>query len=126
MWQPNTSQWRVIWVVAVVLILMWPAESGRSLATKAANWLADPTHSLPSLPDQLPIGLDDNGDAVAAHDAEEAEYYRAYASSRLTRLRMTLKTTSDPLDPSTERQILAGAGILSALFVWRLNGKPAH
>jgi hypothetical protein len=123
MWQPNTAQWRVIWVVAVVLILAWPAESGRSLVMKAANWLADPTNSLPALPAQLPIGLDDNGDAVAAHDAEEAEYYRAYTSSRVTRLRMTLKTAGDPFDPSTERQILAGAGILSALFVWRLNGK---
>ena len=122
-WQPNTAQWRVIWIVAVLLILCWPADSGRSLAVKAANWLADPTSSLPSLPAQLPIGLDDNGDAVAAHDAEESEYYRAYTSSRQTRLRMTLKTASDPLDPSTERQILAGAGILSALAVWWLNGK---
>jgi hypothetical protein len=107
----------------VVLILGWPADSGRSLAVKAANWLADPTNSLPSLPAQLPIGLDDNGDAVAAHDAEEAEYYRAYTSSRTTRFRMTLKTASDPLDVSTERQILAGVGILSALAVWRLNEK---
>jgi len=122
-WQPNTAQWRVIWIVAVVLILCWPPDSGRSLAVKAANWLADPNNSLPSLPSQLPIGLDDNGDAVAAHDAEEAEYYRAYTSSRVTRLRMTLKTASDPLDPSTERQILAGVGILSALAVWRLNGR---
>ena len=121
MWNPNIAQWRVIWIVAVVLILCWPADSGRSLAVKAANWLADPNNSLPSLPSQLPIGLDDNGDAVAAHDAEEAEYYRAYTSSRATRLRMTLKTASDPLSPSTERQILAGVGILSALAVWRLN-----
>jgi hypothetical protein len=113
----------VIWIVAVVLILSWPADSGRSLTVKAANWLADPNNSLPSLPSQLPLGLDDNGDAVAAHDAEEAEYYRAYTSSRVTRLRMTLKTASDPLDPSTERQILAGVGILSALAVWRLNGR---
>jgi hypothetical protein len=120
-WNPNIAQWRVIWIVAVVLILCWPADSGRSLAVKAANWLADPNNSLPSLPSQLPIGLDDNGDAVAAHDAEEAEYYRAYTSSRATRLRMTLKTASDPLSPSTERQILAGVGILSALAVWRLN-----
>ena len=125
MWQPNKSQWRVVWVVAVVLILGWPADSGKSLATKAANWLADPSNSLPSLPAQLPIGLDDNGDAVAAHDAEEAEYYRAYTSSRLTRFRMTLKMASDPLETSTERQILAGIGILSALLVWRLNGKTS-
>jgi hypothetical protein len=123
MWQPNKAQWRVIWVVAVVLILGWPADNGRNLATKAANWLADPTHSLPEMPAQLPIGLDDNGDAVAAHDALEAEYYRAYSSSWLTRLRMRLKTAADPFDPSTERQILAGVGILSALLVWRLNGR---
>ena len=125
-WQPNKAQWRVIWIVAVVLVLGWPADDGRSLATKAANWLADPANSLPGLPAQLPIGLDDNGDAVAAHDAEEAEYYRAYTSSRMTQLRMKLKTASDPFDPSTERQILAGIGILSALGVWRLNRNPAR
>ena len=123
MWQPNAAQWRVIWIVAVIVILCWPADSGKSLAVKAANWLADPTNSLPSLPEQLPIGLDDNGDAVAAHDAEEAEYYRQYTSSRVTRLRMTLKTATDPLDRSTERQILAGIGVLSALAVWRLNAR---
>ena len=123
MWQPNTAQWRVIWIVAVLLILGWPPDQGRSLAMKAANWLADPTNSLPALPDQLPIGLDDNADAVAVHDAQEAEYYRQYASSSVTRLRMTLKVATDPFDPSTERQILAGIGILSALAVWRLNEK---
>ena len=90
---------------------------------KAVNWLADPTHSLPELPSQLPIGLDDNGDAVAAHDELEAEYYRQYSSSGVTRLRMRLKDATDPFDPSTERQILAGIGILSALAVWRLNRK---
>ena len=90
---------------------------------KTVNWLADPAGSLPALPAQLPIGLDDNGDAVAAHAAQEAEYYRQYASSSVTRLRMKLKAARDPLDASTERQILAGVGILSALAVWRLNGK---
>ena len=90
---------------------------------QAANWLADPTNSLPAQPDPLPIGLDDNGDAVEEHDAQEAEYYRSYASSRVTRLRMTLKAAADPFDPSTERQILTGIGILSALAVWRLNEK---
>ena len=88
---------------------------------KAVNWFADPTNSLATLPDELPIGLDDNGDAVAAHDAQAAEYYRQYTSSRVTRLRMTLKTAADPFDPTTTRQILAGIFILSALGVWRLN-----
>ena len=121
-WQPNTAQWRVIWIVAVLLILCWPPDQGRSLAAKAVNWLADPNNSLPALPAQLPIGLDDNGDAVQAHDAAEAEYYRQYASSSVTRLRMRLKAASDPFDPSTERQVLVGIGVLSALAVWRLNG----
>ena len=123
MWQPGTAQWRIIWIVAVLLIVSWPPEQGRSLAMKTVNWLADPAGSLPALPAQLPIGLDDNGDAVAAHAAQEAEYYRQYASSSVTRLRMKLKAARDPLDASTERQILAGVGILSALAVWRLNGK---
>jgi hypothetical protein len=90
---------------------------------KAVNWLADPGNSLPTLPDQLPIGLDDNGDAVAAHDALEAEYYRQYQSSRVTGARMALKVAGEPFDPSTERQVLAGMGILSALIVWRLNDR---
>ena len=107
----------------MLLILAWPPDQARSLAMKAANWLADPTGALADQPDPLPIGLDDNGDAVAAHDALEAEYYRQYESSRVTRLRMRLKVAADPFDPSTERQILAGIGILSALAVWRLNEK---
>ena len=98
-WQPNKAQWRVIWIVAVVLILGWPPEKSRSLAIKAVNYLADPTGSLPTLPPPLPISLDDNGDAVAEHDALETEYYRAYESSRVTRLRMRLKAASDPFDP---------------------------
>src|SRR5215470_6613026 len=100
-WQPNTAQWRVIWIVAVLLILGWPPDQGRSLGMKAANWLADPTNSLPTLPGPLPIALEDNGDAVAEHDAQETEYYRQYSNSRVTRLRLTLKAAADPLDPST-------------------------
>jgi hypothetical protein len=74
------------------------------------------------MPAPLPIALDDNGDAVTEHDALEAEYHRQNEGSALTRLRMTLKEAKDPFDPSTERQILAGIGILSALAVWRING----
>ena len=124
MWQPNRVQWRIIWIAAALIILGWPSDQGRSLGTKAANWLVDPTNSLLTLPDPLPIGLDDNGDAVAEHDALENEYYRQYASSSLTRLRMRVKAAADPFEPSTERQLLAGVAILGALAVWRLNGKP--
>src|SRR5262245_64428950 len=113
--RPNAAQWRVIWIVATLLILCWPPDQGRSLAVKAANWLADPTNSLPTTPEPLPIGLDDNGDAVAAHDAQAAEYYRQYASSGLTRFRMKLKEARDPFEPTTVRQILTGIVILGAL-----------
>jgi hypothetical protein len=125
MWQPNKSQWRIIWIVSVLLVLFWPPEHGRSLAIKTANWLADPSDSLIVLPAQLPIGIDDNGDAVAAHDALQAEYYRQFESSHVTRLRMKLKAADEPFDPWTERQILVGIAVLSALGVWKLNGKGA-
>ena len=123
MWQPNSTQWWMIWVVTVVLILSWPPDKGRSLAVKATNWLADPGNALPVMPDPLPIGLDDDGDAVTAHDAQEADYHAQYASSFMTRLRMSLKTASDPFDPTTERQILSGIAILTALVIWRINGR---
>jgi hypothetical protein len=120
-WQPNAAQWRVIWIVAVFLILAWPPEQGRSLGMKIVNFMVDPHDLLPLRPDPLPIGLDDNGDAVTAHDALEAEYYRQYSSLRVTQLRMKLKNAGDPFDPLTERQILASIVILSALVVWRLQ-----
>jgi hypothetical protein len=120
-WQPNKAQWRIIWIVALLLILAWPADQGRSLGVKALNWMADPTGSLLTLPPPLPIGLDDNGDAVAEHDAAEAEYYRQYSSSSLTRWRLKLKSSADPFEPATERQILVGVAVLSALAIWRLE-----
>jgi hypothetical protein len=121
MWQPNRPQWAIIWAAAILLVLGWPPEKGRSLLVKAVHWAVDPAGTLPVFPAPLPMGLGDNGDAVAAHDAEEAEYYRARDRSTITRWRMTLKETGEPLDPSTERQLMVGVMILSALGVWRLN-----
>ena len=121
MWQPNRAQWSIIWTVAALVVLAWPPDTGRSLAVKIVNWAVDPSGALPALPPPLPMGLDDNGDAVAAHDAQEAEYYRLHDRSRTLRWRMDLKTAGEPLDPSTERQLLVGIAVLSALGVWRLN-----
>ena len=121
MWQPNRAQWSIIWTVAILVILAWPPDDGRSLLVKLVNRVADPMGSLPALPAPLPMALDDDADAVAAHDAEESAYYRQYNSSRITRWRLTLKSVRDPLDPSTERQLLVGMAVLSALGVWRLN-----
>ena len=124
MWQPNRGQWSIIWAAALLVLLGWPPDKGRSLLVKAVNLAADPSGSLPALPAPLPMGLDDNGDAVAAHDLEEAEYYRVHDRSRLTRWRLALKEAGEPLDPVTERQLLVGVAVLSALIVWRLNASP--
>jgi hypothetical protein len=121
MWQPNRTQWRLICSTAALLVLAWPPDQGRSLLVKTVNWAVDPTDSLPTLPPVLPIGLDDNGDAVAAHDEQEREYYRSRASSPTTRWRMDLKVARDRFDSTTERQLLVGLALLSALGVLRLN-----
>ena|SRR5438477_10171460 len=125
MWQPSRSQWIVICAVAALLVGGWPPDQGRSLGVKTINWIADPTGALPSLPPALPMGLDDNGDAVAEHDAQERDYYRASSQSGLTRWRMRLKEMGEPLDPATERQLLVGAAVLSALLAWRLGATRA-
>lgn len=122
MWQPNTAQWRLIWTVAVLLILAWPEEN-QSLAIKAISWGVDPFQTLPRTPSPLAPGLGDDMTAVQQHDAEEAAYYHMYSSSRISRLRLQLRDVRDPLDPSTERQILVGLAILVALSIWRAEGK---
>jgi hypothetical protein len=123
MWQPNRAQWWIIWTVATLVIAGWPPDRGRSLIVRAMNGVVDPAGTLPELPPPLPMGLGDNGDAVAAHDAAEAEYYHVRDRSRMTRWRMDLKTARDPIDPQIERQLLIGVAVLSALGIWRLNGK---
>jgi len=122
MWQPRRAQWAIIWPVAVVLILAWPPDRGRSLGVKAIAWIVDPAGALPAFPPPLPMGLDDDGDAVAAHDALESDYYRRRASSATTRWRMAVKEFTDPVDPQTERQLLVGLAVLAALAVWRMEG----
>lgn len=126
MWRPNSLQWRLIWVLAFVIVLFWPSQQSRSLGIKALNWAADPGNTLPRLPG--PFSLEDGEDpvAVTAHDAQEAEYNHVYASSRLARLRIHLRDMSDPFEPSTQQQVLAAIGVLGGLLIWRLGGRPAH
>jgi len=122
MWQPNTVQWRLIWIVTVLLILAWPVGNG-SLAVKAINRAADPFQLLPRVPSPLAMGLGDDMEAVQQHDAEETAYYRMYDTSRIARLRLQLRDLKDPFDPSTERQVLVGLAILIALSIWRVEAK---
>jgi hypothetical protein len=105
MWQPTKKQWRLIWPLAIFVLLAWPVENG-SLAVKAVRWLADPSGTLPQLPGPLAMGLDDNADAVAVHDAEEAEYFRLAASSGLAHARLRMKELNDPFD-QTDRAPVA-------------------
>jgi len=122
-WQPNRPQWWIISAIAALVVLGWSPdrENGPSLGMKALHWAVDPWNRLAALPPPLPLGLDDNGDAVAAHDALEAEYYRQYSSSSTARARLTLKNARDPLDPITQRQVLIGVAVFGVLLVWRLD-----
>jgi hypothetical protein len=124
MWQPSRAQWTIIWSVAMLLVLAWPPERGRSLGVKALSWIVDPAAALPAFPPPLPIGLDDDGDAVAAHDALESAYYESRDRSGFTRWRMAVKEMRDPVDPQTGRQLLVAIGVIGALAVWRLQ--PLH
>jgi hypothetical protein len=123
MWQPTRAQQAVIWAVALFIVFTWPPREGGSLAVKAVRWAADPGNALPSLPEPLPMGLGDDGDAVAEHDRRMQEYYDFVEGSATNRLRLRLKYAQEPLDPGTERQLLAALAIVSALAVWQMIGK---
>ena len=125
-WRPNPLQWRLIWILAVVIVLSWPLQGSRSLAIKALNWAADPTNALPRLPREFSLEDGEDPVAVTAHDNQEAEYNRVYASSRIARLRIRLRDMSDPFDPSTQQQLLAAIGLLGGLLIWRLGARPAR
>jgi hypothetical protein len=119
-WQPSNKQWRLIWPLAIAVMLAWPAQNG-SLAVKSIRWLADPNGVLPHLPPPLSMEMGDNGDAVAEHDAEEQAYYAFAASSGWARTRLRLTEVNDPLDPTTERQLLIGMLVIGGLAVWRID-----
>jgi len=121
MWQPSRAQWAVIWPIAMFALLAWPPDAGRSLGVKTLHWIVDPAGTLPSFPPPLPMGLDDDGDAVAAHDALETAYYERRNSSALTRWRMAIKNARDPLESQTTRQLLAALIVVSGLAVWKME-----
>jgi hypothetical protein len=125
-WQPNSSQWRVIWILAIVMVLFWPGAQDRSLAIKSLNWAADPSGKLPRLPGEFSFSDGDDPFAVADHDAQEAEYYRVYQSSAMARVRMRLRDLPDPFESSTQERVLVAMGVLGAVLVWRLGGRPTR
>ena len=126
MWQPNSSQLRLIWTLSVSIVLFWPGQQNRSLAIKVLNWIADPNNALPRLPDDFSLEGGEDPNIVTAHDMQEAEYHRIYASSSFVRLRIRMRDTREPFDPTTQKQVLAAIGVLGGLLVWRLGGRPAR
>jgi hypothetical protein len=121
----SRSRLVIICAIAAVLVLSWPPDRGHgsNLLIKLMHWAVDPANALPALPPPLPPGLGDNGDAVAEHDAIEAEYYRLHNSSAMTRWRMDVKAAGDPFDPTTERQVLIAFAVAGALAAWLLGRK---
>lgn len=123
MWQPARRQWALIWLVAALVILGWPPDAGRSFGATLVNWGADPANTLPPIPAPLPMGLDDDGDAVAAHDLAERSYYDERNRSTVTSLRIDLKNAADPFERATQRQLLVGLAVVGALLVWQMEGR---
>lgn len=121
-WHPSSKQWVLIWLAAMLLVLGWPPDTGRSLGVTLVRWAADPADRLPDPPAPLPMGLDDDGDAVTAHDMQEAAWNQARAWSTLNRWRMDLEEADDPFPASTQRQLLVGVVVVAALIVWQMNG----
>ena len=123
MWHPSDAQWWFLVTVALLIVFVWPPQEDKSLALKLVNWVVDPWNELPAPPGPLPLGLGDDPDAVFIHDMEALRYDSLYREGGWTRLRLELKVASDPLDPSTERGLLSGLGVLTVFLVWRWSGR---
>lgn len=120
--RPTNAQWWILFLVALLIVALWPSAEDRSLAAKFVNWAVDPSDRLPTLPDPFAPGQGDDLEAVNAHDLQVRMYDELYDRGGWTRLRLQLKVAGDPLEPGTERQLLAAAGVATAFLVWRFGG----
>jgi hypothetical protein len=109
-------------VVALLVIGVWPPDNDKSLAVKLVNWMVDPLGALPVLPTQLGYGMGDDPQAVEERDAEVRRYDDLYNRGGWTRRRLKLKVAADPLNPSTERQLLLAMAAVVLFGVWRFGG----
>lgn len=121
MWQPDNRQWWTLVIVALLVVFAWPPRDDRSLAVKFVNWVVDPADTLPILPDSLALGQGDDPEAVEAHDLQVQAYDEQYLKGGWTRRRLELKVWRDPLNPSTERQVLTAIAVVTAFLAWRLK-----
>jgi hypothetical protein len=122
-WQPGRAQWWILLVTTLLIVALWPPSEDRSLAIKFVNWAVDPRDTLPTLPGPLALGLSDDPAAVDAHDLRTRTYDQLYEKGGWTRTRLEWKVARDPLNPSTERQLLVALGVMTAFLVWRFGGK---
>jgi len=119
MLRSGNFQWWLLVIVALLIVFVWPPSDDKSLAAKLVNWVVDPRGELPTLPDPLGLGAGDEPNAVAEHDMVAQQYDALYIKGGWTRRRLDLKVAGDPFNPATERQVLTGIGVLTALLAWR-------
>jgi hypothetical protein len=124
MWRrPDNFHWWLLFIVALLIVFLWPPDNDKSLALKFVNWAADPTDQWPVLPAPLAMGHGDDPDAVYAHDLQTQQYDALYLKGGWTRMRLKLKVANDPFNPATERQVFTGIGVMTAFLVWRFGGR---
>jgi hypothetical protein len=121
--RPDSFHWWLLVIVALLIVFAWPPSGDKSLALKLVNWAVDPKDEWPVLPGPLAMGHDDDPDAVYAHDVQTQEYDALYIKGGWTRMRLELKVANDPFNPATERQVLTGIGVMTALLAWRFGGR---
>jgi len=119
--QRNSLLWWLLANVLLLVVFVWPPQGDKSLAVKALNWAVDPRDALPVRPPQLPAGLGDDPDAVYNHDMVLEQYETMHDEGGWIRTRLELKVAKDPFNPATERQLLTGIAVLTALALLRLN-----
>ena len=119
----NNGLWWVFVVIATLIVFAWPPREGKSLAVKVVNWAVDPRDELPVLPEELPLGMEHDYEAVTARDFQLHEYDEFYGQGGWTRRRLELKVATDPFDPTTARQVLVALAAVTGLVGWRLAGR---
>lgn len=115
------AAWWMLLITTLAIVVLWPPQSGKSLALTVINWAVDPSGRLPVLPPQLGMGLGDDPLLVEARDAEVRRYDEAFNTGGWTRRRLQLKVARDPFDPTTTRQVLLVVGVLVWFVVWRAS-----
>ena len=109
----------ILFGTALLIVSAWPPQRGSSLLLKAVQLVADPTGTLPFLPEQLGFGLSDDPQAVELHDELVRRYDVALASGPVMRTRLAMKVAGDPFDRATERQVLLLLGVIVAFLTLR-------